>query len=405
VVQGKIHRWLTLVVFGFSLSSVAQAAPPVHELVGLMREASVRVAFQSEAGRTLLRTLGFADDQERLARWLIREGAGRGPRAQAVREFEAELRVRVLELQRRTRQLRARPGITAEEEGEWVLQQGNRLFALQDDAAVWLAALAKGETGRSGFRAQMSRPAGIFRTLEPDDAFAFLRRNEARVSTVTAAGSAEARWMSQWRELRARMQQCTAERSRSEAVRQRLGYWLGEVAIEATMTAGSAVSGQVLAQVLEQGSIRNVRMGTIDVSLDNLPNDLLTSAFATTFGTTALSLSNRYRVQWVAYTVYLVGVENTFDAVTYYVSPADRILQQDTSAPDFEDALAHYGVAAGFSLTNSWHEVGVFRWVDGLTCLAQGNARSLATLAGFRALYSFGGHLAYFALRYSVLDH
>ncbi len=417
----KVFRGI-VVALGLMQGGAAWAMPPIIEWLGLVRAPINRAALGSGTGRAFLSAVGVADE-EALA-YLLASGGGASARSAAIRTLGDEFQSRLLSLQKQidtyreeialqrvqalaTGNRRLALEISSQAEiGERLLASrlGHRLFALGEGAEEWTRLLREGQADLVGMRSGQS--ARFFKALESaEDPFEGLRKASTRVA-ITAAEKAELGGLRRgFRSLQARMQVCLQERAPAQRLRQRLAYWLGEVAIEATMTTGSAIGGQALAQVLERGEAGSVTTGQIEVSLDNLPNDILTSVFATSFGTGALAVSDRYRVQWFAYTAYQVGIENTFDAVTYLISPAERMLQEDPSLPTQTDALAQHGVASAYSLANSWHEVGVFRWVDGLSCLAQGNFRAQAAITGFRTLYSFGGHLTYFALRYNALNH
>jgi hypothetical protein len=203
-----------------------------------------------------------------------------------------------------------------------------------------------------------------------------------------------------WNSWFARMNSCLETRSSEDTLRQRLFYWASEIGIEEAITVSSRVVGQTAANYVETG-VWNLDLENVD--WDGIEVDMIVTVFATAFSGTVLSTSNRYRVQWARYTAAQIGADNTLDAVLYFISPAERITQQDPSLPEASDVAGRFGLSSAFSMTNTWHEVGVYRMADGLSCLFGGNWRVQAGLFGARVIYSVGVHSAYFGLRYTTL--
>lgn len=422
----KLKRGVGLVAFGVGLFlgvqlGSARAAPPVAEWLSRLSTPTVRAALGSEAGRSFMSVLGVAD-REGLAHLLSISGSsarGRGIQVLA-REVEEQL-VGLRQQASRFRELVEARRIEAVASGNLALARelgrgleaaeielarvlGAKIFRVIDQRRL-RAMLRDGEsTDFVGLGAALSRRGQrtfLRRLDDGSEIFDRIARLRGRARQTTAEAAAAEELSYRWRSWLARMDACLEARPTSQMLRQRLTYWATEIGIEEAITVSSRVLGQSAANYVETG-VWQIDLTQTD--WDGIDVDMAVTLFATAFGGAVLSTSNRYWVQWRRFTAAQIGADNSLDAVLYFISPAERVMQQDPSLPELSDVAARYGLASSYSLANTWHEVGVYHLVDGLSCLYGGNWRLTAGLLGARVIYSVGSHSAYFGLRYITLD-
>jgi hypothetical protein len=399
----------------------AGAAPPLAEWLSRLNRPTVRAALGSEAGRSFLSALGVADEQGLAYLLSISGPSVRGIGTQVLaRELEEQL----LTLQSQTRRFREQVAARQIE----AIQAGNPALARQlaDGLEAGEIELARA-LGSKLFRAVNLRRlralvqegitsdfVGLEQTLalrsprrriflrSPEEGSEIFEKLASMRRAAPAVQEAAAPALRQrWDSWISRMNQCLENRPRDQTLRQRIAYWASEVGIEESITVSSRILGHSAANSVESGAWE-IDFNHID--WDGIEIDMAVTLFATAFGGAVLSTSNRYLVQWRRFTVAQITADNSLDAVLYFISPAERVMQQDPSLPELTDVANRFGLATSFSLLNTWHEVGVYRLVDGLSCLYAGNWRVTTGLFGARVLYSIGGHSAYFGLRYLTLD-
>jgi hypothetical protein len=220
-----------------------------------------------------------------------------------------------------------------------------------------------------------------------DQAVARIRTNQRSFSPVLASQLNDAeRW---WHGLGSRMDTCLATTPREQRNLRSFSYWASEVGVDQTV----AVGGYVLAH------------GTQDVNLADLSVDMLSALFSTAVGNAMAASSDRVTVQWMRVVGGEMLLENPFDATLYYLYPAQRIMQQDTTEPELRDALIRYSFDNAWSLGSARAFVSIYRISDGLACLYGNNGQVQMATSVYRFAFAAAERFGFFVVRNQMLDH